>query len=83
MVPTLGADHGGALCDAPQRLPQVAAPAHKWHLEVVLVYVVRVVRRRQHLPVHITCSCCASGMLDVAQEQAYAGTPTQQSACSG
>ena len=46
---TLGADHGGALCDAAQRLTKVPAPAHKRHLEVVLVDVVDLVRGREHL----------------------------------
>ena len=36
----LGADHGGAFVDAPERLAQVAAAAHERHLEGVLVDVV-------------------------------------------
>ncbi len=48
----LGADHGGALRDAPQRLAQVPAAAYERHLEVVLIDVVHVVRRRQHLAAH-------------------------------
>ncbi|PUZ68123.1 hypothetical protein GQ55_2G000300 [Panicum hallii var. hallii] len=50
----LGADHGGALADAAQRLPEVAAAAHEGDAEVVLVDVVRVVGERQHLAlVHV------------------------------
>src|SRR5688572_27526242 len=45
----LGADHGRALADAPQRLPQVAAAAHERHLEVVLIDVVLLVGRREDL----------------------------------
>ena len=45
----LGADHRRALADAAQRLAQVAAAADERHLERVLVDVVRLVGRRQHL----------------------------------
>ena len=45
----LGADHGRALADAPQRLPEVAAAAHEWHPEAVLVDVVLLVGRGEHL----------------------------------
>ena len=45
----LGADHRGALVDAPQRLAEVAAAAHERHLEGVLVDVVDLVGRRQDL----------------------------------
>lgn len=48
-MPYLGADHGGALGDAAQGLAQVAAAAHKRHLEVVLVDVVDLVSGGQHL----------------------------------
>ncbi len=45
----LGADHRGALVDAPQRLAEVAAAAHERHLEGVLVDVVGLVGRREDL----------------------------------
>ena len=45
----LGADHRSPLGDPPQRLAQVAAPAHEGDAEVVLVDVVHVVGGRQHL----------------------------------
>ncbi len=45
----LGADHGRALADASQRLAQVAAAAHERHLEAVLVDVVLLVGRGEHL----------------------------------
>jgi hypothetical protein len=45
----LGADHGCALSDAAQGLTQVTAAAHKGHLEVVLVDVVDLISRSQHL----------------------------------
>ena len=41
----LGADHGRAFGDAPQRLAQVARAAHERHLEVALVDVVLLVGR--------------------------------------
>ena len=44
----LGADHGRALADAPQRLAQIARAADERHLEIVLVDVVLFVGRRQH-----------------------------------
>ena len=42
-------DHGSAFRDPPERLSKVAAAAHKRHLEVVLVDVMGVICRRQHL----------------------------------
>ena len=45
----LGADHRRALADAAQRLAEVAAAAHERHLEVVLVDVVLLVGRGEHL----------------------------------
>ena len=54
----LGAHHGGALVDAPERLAEVAAAAHEGHLEGVLVDVVGLVGRRQHL-----------GLVDVVDAQ--------------
>ena len=42
-------DHGSAFRDPPERLTKVAAAAHKRHLEVVLVDVMGVICRRQHL----------------------------------
>lgn len=56
----LGADHRRALGDPPQRLAQVAAPAHERHAEVVLVDVVDVVGRREHL-----------GLVDVVDAQCF------------
>ena len=44
-----GPDHGGALADAPERLPEVRGPAHEGHLEDGLVYVVLLVGRCQDL----------------------------------
>src|SRR5258706_3123642 len=46
---TLGADHGRAFGDAPQRLAQVTTPAHEGNLERVLVDVILLVGRREHL----------------------------------
>jgi len=46
---SLGPDHGGALGDPAERLTQVAAAADEGHLEAVLVDVVLLVGRRQHL----------------------------------
>src|SRR5207248_4580444 len=43
------ADHRRALADPAQRFAQVAAAAHERHLERVLVHVMFLVRRRQHL----------------------------------
>jgi hypothetical protein len=48
----LGADHCCSLSNAAQGLAQVTAAAHKGHLEVVLVDVVDLVSRGQHL--HVT-----------------------------
>jgi len=45
----LGADHGGALGDAAERLPEVAAPVHERHVVLVLVDVVHVIGRRENL----------------------------------
>ena len=45
----LGADHRRTFGDAPRGLAKVAAAAHERHLERVLVDVVLLVRRRQHL----------------------------------
>ena len=45
----LGPDHRRALADAAQRLAEVAAAAHERHLELVLVDVVLLVGRGQHL----------------------------------
>ena len=45
----LRADHRSPLCDPPQGFPQVAAAAHERDPEVVLVDVVHVVGRGQHL----------------------------------
>ncbi len=44
-----GADHRGAFGNAPQRLAKVATPADEGDLEQVLVDVVLLVGRRQHL----------------------------------
>ena len=44
----LSTDHSSTLTDAAQRLTQVAAATDEWHLEVVLVDVVRVVRGSKH-----------------------------------
>ena len=44
----LGADHGRAFADAPQRLAQVAAAAHERHLEGMLLDVVVFVGGGQH-----------------------------------
>lgn len=55
----LGADHGGALSNAAQRLTKVTAAAHKGHLEVVLVDVMHLVRGREHL-----------GLVDVVHAEA-------------
>ena len=41
----LGADHGSALANAAQRLPEVLAAADKRHLEVVLIDVVHLIGR--------------------------------------
>ena len=46
---TLGAEHGGALGDAAECLPKVAAPADEGHGELVLVDVVLLVGHGQHL----------------------------------
>ena len=45
----LGPNHGCALADAAQGLAQIAAAADKGHLEIVLVDVVSLIRRRQNL----------------------------------
>ena len=45
----LGADHRGALADAPQRLAEVGGSADEGNLEGELVDVIRLVRGRQHL----------------------------------
>ena len=45
----LGAHHRGALGDAPQRLAQVAAAADERNLEIVLLDMVLLVGRGQHL----------------------------------
>ena len=42
-------DHGSAFRHPPERLAEVAAAAHKRHLEVVLVDVMGVICGRQHL----------------------------------
>ena len=47
--PHLGADHGSALSNAPEGLAEVAAPADKGDLEVVLVDVMDLVSRGQDL----------------------------------
>ena len=44
----LGADHGRAFGDAPQRFAQIARAAHERHLEVALVDVVLFVGGREH-----------------------------------
>src|SRR5215212_5919572 len=45
---SFGTDHGSALADAPESLPQVRGPAHERHLEDRLVYVVLLVGRREN-----------------------------------
>src|SRR3972149_3051607 len=45
----LGADHGRAFADAAQRLAEIAASAHKRDPIQMLVDVMALVRRRQHL----------------------------------
>src|SRR5579859_3442978 len=45
----LGPDHGGALADPAQRLAQVGGAAHERHGELVLVDVVGLVGRGEHL----------------------------------
>ena len=45
---TLGADHGRAFADAAQGFTQVAAAAHKRHLEIVLVDVMLFISRGKH-----------------------------------
>ncbi|WVY93997.1 hypothetical protein V8G54_033085 [Vigna mungo] len=50
----LGADHGGALADAAEGFPEVAAAADKGDAEVVLVDVVSVIGQRENLAlVHV------------------------------
>jgi len=46
---TLGADHGGALADPPERLAKVLAAADEGDVERVLVDVKRRVGRREDL----------------------------------
>jgi hypothetical protein len=48
-VLALGADHGRALGEAPQRLPQVGGAAHERHGELPLVDVMGLVGRGEHL----------------------------------
>jgi hypothetical protein len=45
----LGADHRGALGDPAQSLAEVGGPTHEGHLEGVLVDVVGLVGRGEHL----------------------------------
>ena len=45
----LCADHGCTLSNAAQSLSKVTAAAYKWHLKVVLVDVVDLISRGQHL----------------------------------
>ena len=44
----LGADHGRALANPPQRFAQVAAAAHERDREIVFVDVMGFVRGREH-----------------------------------
>src|SRR5207253_2514655 len=46
---TLGADHRGALADAPQRFTEVARAAYEGYRELPLVDVVLLIRGREHL----------------------------------
>src|SRR5712691_2916597 len=44
----LGADHGRAFGDAPQSFSQIARAAYEWHLERMLVDMMRFVRGSKH-----------------------------------
>ena len=48
-VACLCADHGSTLGDPAEGLSQVPAATHKWDLVVVLVDVVQVISRGEHL----------------------------------
>jgi len=45
---TLGANHGGPFADPAQGFTQIATPAYKGDLEIVLVHMMRFVGRCQH-----------------------------------